>query len=178
MKFINRVLGALLALALIIGGLLLVVEVVAQRVGSAPVLVRWDSAYTWANKTTWESNPLRIVLIVMGIVGLVLLIAELKPPSVKRLAVANSADNVDIAYTRRGVAGAVKGAASGVDGVRGATAVVGRRSVKVTATSTANERSAAKSLTQGVTAAVQKQINDLKLDPSPRVNVTMRARRS
>lgn len=178
MKFVNRVLAALLALGLIIGGLLLVVEVVAQRVGSAPVLVRWDSAYTWGNKTTWESNTLRIAFVVMAIVGLVLLIAELKRPSVHRLPVANSADNVDIAYTRRGVAGAVKGAATGVDGVRAASAVVGKRSVKVTATSSATEPSAAKSLTQSVTAAVQQQVNDLKLEPSPRVNVTMKARRS
>lgn len=178
MKFVNRVLAAFLALGLIIGGLLLVVEVVAQRVGSAPVLVRWDSAYMWGTTTTWDSNVIRIVVILLAVAGLILLAAELKRPTVKRLPVAHSADNVDIAYTRRGVAGAVKGAASGVDGVRSASAVVGRRSVKVTAVSSATEPAAAKSLTQSVTAAVQKQVNDLKLDPAPRVHVTMRARRS
>lgn len=178
MKFVNRILAALLALALIAGGMLLVVEVIAERVGSSPVLARWDIAYSWGQQTTWDAGVIRIVCIVMAIVGLVLLIAELKRPAVKRLKVAHAADNVDIAYTRRGVASAVKGAATGVDGVRSASASVGRRSVKVNATASATEGSAAKSLTQPVTSAVQKQVNDLKLDPSPRVQVTMRARRS
>ncbi|MEO6956546.1 MAG: DUF6286 domain-containing protein [Antricoccus sp.] len=178
MRFVNRILAALVALGLIIGGLLLIVEVIAQRAGSAPVLVRWDSAYQWASKTTWESNTLRIVFVVMAIVGLILLIAQFKRASVKRLRVATSADNVDVAYTRRGIAMAVKAAAVHVDGVRRTSALVTKKSVRVTATAASTEAAAAKSLTQSVNDAVQKQINDLDLDPSPRVNVTMRARRN
>lgn len=178
MRFVNRILAALLAVGLIIGGLLLIVEVIAQRVGSAPVLVRWDSAYQWSSKMTWESNTLRIVFIVMAVVGSILLIAELKRAAIKRLRVASSADNVDIAYTRRGVATAVKAAAASIDGVRGTSAVVAKKSVRVVATAFSTEAAAAKSLTQSVNDAVQKQINDLNLDPSPRANVTMRARRN
>lgn len=177
MRFINRVLAALLALGLIIGGLLLVIEVVAQRVGSAPVLVRWDTAYTWANKTTWQSNTLRIVFIVMAIVGLILLIAEIKRTAVRRLPAASSAGNVDIAFTRRGVASAVQGSATDIDGVRGAIAVVGKKSIKVIATSSSTDIGGAKALTESVADAVQRQVNDLHLDPSPQVTVTMRARR-
>lgn len=178
MKFINRVLAALLALGLIIGGLLLVMEVIAQRVGSAPVLVRWDSAYKWSNTTTWDSNTLRIAFILTAIIGLVLLIAELQRSALKRLPVAGPADNLDIAYTRRAVAGTAKNAAIGVDGVRGANAVVGKRSIKVTATSSATDASTAKSLADTVTAAVERQLDDLQLNSPPRVTVTMKARRS
>jgi hypothetical protein len=60
-KFVNRILAALLALALIAGGLLLVVEVIAERVGSSPVLARWDIAYSWGQQTTWDAGVIRFV---------------------------------------------------------------------------------------------------------------------
>ncbi|MEO6956731.1 MAG: DUF6286 domain-containing protein [Antricoccus sp.] len=178
MRFVNRILAALLALGLIIGGLLLVIEVIAQRAGSAPVLVRWDTAYTWASKTTWQSNTLRITFIVMALVGLLLLIVELRRASVKRLSVANTAEHVDIAYTRRGVAGSVRSAVDGVDGVGRSAVVVGRQSIRVVATASSTEPGAAKALNESVSDAVQREVNELNLEPSPRVNVTMRARRS
>lgn len=177
MKLVNRVLAALLSLGLIGLGAVLIIEVIAHRIGSAPVLLQWPAAYSWGARTTWDSTTMRIVTIVTGVVGLLLLLAEFKRAPVRRLPVANAADHVDIAYTPRGVAGAVKSAAADVDGVRSASAVVRRRAIRVSAVAFATRTGAAKSLTGAVTDAVHRQVNAMKLDPAPRVAVAVRARK-
>ncbi len=87
------------------------------------------------------------------LVGLVLLLAELKPARVARLAAdpakAGTPD-VDTAYTRRGIAAAVRSAVTDVDGVRGASVKVTRRRVAVAATVAALDKTAAQSLRESV----------------------------
>lgn len=175
MRYVNRVLAALLSVALIVAGALLIIEVIAARLGSAPALIRWPNIYVWANQTTWDEGVIRVSFITMSVVGAVLLVLELKRPRVRRLAVAGEPERVDIAYTRSGVARAVQGAATGVDGIRSASVRVSRRSVRLTALSASTETSAAKSLLEPVTRAAQQQIDDLRLDPTPRLAVSMRA---
>lgn len=175
MRYVNRVLAAVLSVALIAAGALLIIEVIAARVGSAPVLIPWPDAYVWGNDTTWDETVIRVSCITMSVVGAVLLILELKRPRVRRLAVAGEPEGVDIAYTRTGVARAVQGAATGVDGIRSASVRVARRSVRLTALSASTETSTAKSLLEPVSRAAQQQIDELRLDPTPRLAVSMRA---
>jgi len=174
-RYVNRVLAAVLSVALIAAGALLIIEVIAARLGSAPVLIPWPDAYVWGNDTTWDETVIRVSCITMSVVGAVLLILELKRPRVRRLAVAGEPEGVDIAYTRTGVARAVQGAATGVDGIRSASVRVARRSVRLTALSASTETSTAKSLLEPVSRAAQQQIDELRLDPTPRLAVSMRA---
>ena len=175
MRHVNRVLAALLSVALIAAGALLIIEVIAQRLGSAPALIAWPDVYAWGSRTTWDETVIRVSCIAMSVVGAVLLVLELKRPRVRRLTVAGEPEGVDIAYTRSGVARAVQGAAAGVDGIRNASVRVARRSVRLTALSASTETSAAKSLMEPVSRAAQQQIDDLRLDPPPRLAVSMRA---
>jgi hypothetical protein len=174
-RYVNRVLAAVLSVALIAAGALLIIEVIAARLGSAPVLIPWPDAYVWGNDTTWDEAVIRVICITMSVVGAVLLVFELKRPRVRRLAVAGEPEGVDIAYTRSGVARAVQGAATGVDGIRSASVRVARRSVRLTALSASTETRAAKSLLDPVSRAAQQQIDELRLDPTPRLAVSMRA---
>jgi hypothetical protein len=95
---------------------------------------------------------------VLILAGLVLLIAELKPARVSRLAAdpgQAGAAGIDTAYTRRGLAAALRSAATGVDGVRGASVKVTRRKITVTATTAAQDSAAARGLRDPVLAAVR-----------------------
>lgn len=177
MKFVNRVLAAVLSIALVAAGLLLVVEVVAYLLGLDPVLVQWPAAYDWASRTTWDDVALRLGFLCLALVGLVLLVAELKRSKVNRLPVGGAAEGVDIAYTRRGVANAVTSAVGAVDGVRGVSAQVGRRKIRVTAGSAAANPQAAEGLTGAVTQVTQRRIQEMGLDPAPRVVVAVARRR-
>jgi hypothetical protein len=177
----NRVMAALLSLALVAAGVLLIIEVIADRMSRRLALVNWHPAYDWARRTTWNAGSVRVTCVVLTALGLALLIAELKPARVSRLAAgpaqAGAAD-IDTAYTRRGLAAAVRSAVTGVDGVRGASVKVKRRKVTVAATVAAQDRAAARSLRAPITAAAGHRLTALELrqEPSVSVRVTPRNR--
>ena len=50
MRLANRVLAALLSLALLAGGVVLIVDVVANRTSHHQGLVHWRTAYHWARR--------------------------------------------------------------------------------------------------------------------------------
>jgi hypothetical protein len=86
MRHANRVLAALLSLALVAAGVLLIIEVIADRVSHRPAVVDWQPAYDWAKRTTWNAGSVRVACVVLILLGLALLIAELKRARVSRLA--------------------------------------------------------------------------------------------
>lgn len=179
MRLANRVLAALLSLALIAAGVLLIIEVIADRVSRRPSVVDWRPAYHWAKDTTWNEGSIRVACVALILLGLVLLIAELKPARVSRLAADPAqagADGIDTAYTRRGVAAAIRSAVTRVDGVRGASVKVKRRKVTVAATATAQDKAAARSLRDPIMAAARQRLTALKLRRSPSVSVRVTPR--
>lgn len=181
MRQINRVLAALLSLAVIVAGILLVVEIIADRINGRPALVHWRSAYRWAHRTSWNQGAIRMICVGLLVVGIVLLFAELKRAQVSRLAADPSqagAEGIDTAYTRRGTAAAVRSAVADVDGVRGASVTVKRRKINVTATAAARDKSAAQNLREPVTAAAQQRVDALQLRSAPSVSVHVTPRSS
>ena len=181
MRHANRVLAALLSLALIGGGVLLIIEVIADRVSHRPAVVDWQPAYDWAKRTTWNTSSVRVACVIVIVLGLVLLIAELKPARVSRLAADPAqagAAGIDTAYTRRGLAAAIRSAVTGVDGVRAASVKVKRRKITVAATAAAQDKAAARSLRDPISAAARQRLTALKLRrmPSVAVRVTPRSR--
>lgn len=181
MRLANRVLAALLSLALIAAGVLLIIEVIAGRVSNRTAVVDWHPAYDWAKRTTWNAGSIRVACVVLILLGLALLIAELKPPRVSRLAAdpdQAGAASIDTAYTRRGLAAAIRSAVTGVDGVRRASVKVKRRKIKVAATSAAQGKAAARSLRDPISDAARQRLEALKVRraPSLSVHVTPRSR--
>ena len=179
MRYANRVLAALLSLAVITAGVLLIIEVIADRASNRPAVVDWQPAYDWARRTTWNAGSIRVTCAVLILAGLVLLIAELKPSRVSRLAAdpdQAGAAGIDTAYTRRGLAAAIRSAATGVDGVRGASVNVKRRKITVAATTAAQDKAAARGLRDPILAAVHERLSTLKLRRDPSVSVRVRPR--
>jgi hypothetical protein len=154
MRLVNRVLAALLSLALLAAAVLLIATVVADRTSHHQGIVPWRSAYHWAQHHAWAAGSLRVISGILILAGLMLLIAELKPARVSRLAADPTqagAEAIDTAYTRRGLAAAIRTAVSAVDGVRSTSVKVRRRKVKITATASAQDRTAARSLRDPIT---------------------------
>lgn len=181
MRLVNRVLAALLSLAVACVGVLLIIEVIADRVTSSSGVVNWHPAYRWAGRTIWTAGSIRVAAGALIALGLLLLLAELKPARVSRL-VADpgkaGAPGIDTAYTRRGVAAAVRSAVTDVDGVRKTAVKVTRRRVKVTATVAALDKAAAQALREPVTDAARARLAALSLrhKTALSVRVTPRSR--
>jgi len=77
-RLANRVLAALLILALACAGALLIIEVAADRLEHRTALVNWHPAYAWAARTDWTAGSIRVAAVILILLGLVLLLAELE----------------------------------------------------------------------------------------------------
>ena len=172
MRVLNRPLAFLLAAALLAASVILVVEVVAVAVGANPVTVAWDSWYRWAERTTWKADVVRFWSIVLIVVGLLLLVIELKPRRDNRIRIAADHGATDAAITRRGLKGAVTSAATSVDGVLNARVRASKRRVTVSARTRAHGAPVAGSLEAPIRTAVQQKLDSLQLTPPPKLVVT------
>ncbi|SHF56013.1 hypothetical protein SAMN05443575_0294 [Jatrophihabitans endophyticus] len=181
MRLLNRLLAALVSLALVVVGVLLIIEVVADRVNHRPAVVKWHGAYDWAHRTSWTQGSVRVACIVVAALGLILLVAELKRTRVTRFRVEDKESGaehpVDVAYTRRGVAGAVRTAVTDVDGVRSARVTVKRRSVTVRADTSARDAEGASTLLEPSREAAQQRLDALALAHTPKLKLTTAPRK-
>ncbi|EID56425.1 alkaline shock response membrane anchor protein AmaP [Saccharomonospora xinjiangensis] len=179
MRLVNRLLATLLSVALIALGVLVIAEVIAAGFDRGPAVWDWRAAQRWAAETPWQDVIVRIVCIALFVVGLVLLVAESKRPRVRRFRVAREAEPgtrpVDTAYTRRGVAAAVRSAVARIDGVRSARVKVKRRAVKVSATTGSHSKATVHGLDVAATEAARDSLRRLQLRSTPRVSVKVRS---
>src|SRR5207248_11400394 len=106
-----------------------------------------------------------------------LLALKLKPRRITRLSLHAGNDATDAALTRHGLAGTLRGAATSIDGITGATVTVRRRRAWVSAKSAARGRAAAGALKDPVTQAARTRLEDLNLDRPPRLKVRVHPRR-
>jgi len=179
MRIVNRLLAALLALALIVGAVLLIIEVIAATLGHQQALVHWHQSYAWAHRTPWQQGSVRVAAAALLVLGVLLLVAELKRPRVSRLPVAaqDAGAKDDVAFPRRGVAAALRAAVTDVDGILAATVRVKRRSVSVQAQAAAQDADVARALKEPAAAAAAGRLAALQLASPPRLSVRV-ARRS
>lgn len=174
MRLANRALAAVLSLILLAAAVVLIAEVIVNRTSHGQGIVHWRAAYNWAKHNTWSTVSIRVICGVLIVLGLVLLIAELKPARVTRLAADPAeagAAAIDTAYTRRGLCATIRSAVTAVNGVRGTSVKVKRRKVKINATASAQDRAVARSLQDPITDAVRQRLSALKLHRTPSVSV-------
>jgi hypothetical protein len=170
MKLINRLLALLLSLAVIAAAVILIIEVIADRAGAAPVVLNWHRVHHWADTTRWSAGPIRVVSIVLVVLGLGIVVTQLKPRRPGQLAVTSDTDATDTAITRQGVAHRVRHAITNIDGVDTATVAVGRRHIKVKARTRADHATVDRDT---ITQTAHTAVDSLHLTKPPSVSVHM-----
>jgi hypothetical protein len=124
--------------------------------------------YDWAERTSWTQGSVRVGSIVIVILGVILLLAQLRRGKPQRLPI--DSDVTDAAYTRRGVAATIRGAVNDVDGINHSTVTVKRRKITVRATT-------AQSLHEAAAQAPRHRLDTLALSPAPTLAVRVTTRR-
>jgi len=176
-RVIERFLSLLLALAVVAGAVLLALEVGWAVAGQQPLLVPWRGAYTSGTTNSWDSAPARILAVALIAVGLLLLLAELKPRRASRLPMVSSDPTIDAAITRRSLRASLLNAAKQVDGVSGATAKVSTRTATVKAVSRLGSAETASGLTGELEATLRARLDALQLAKTPRLRARVSPRR-
>lgn len=177
MRLLNRPLAFILAIALAAASVILIVEVIEFAVGSGPAIVHWTTWYQWAHTTKWNTQVIRVWSAILIVIGVLILALELKPRRITRLLLRSGDEATDAALTRSGLAGTLRAAATGIDGISSAEVTVCRRRARVAARSAARGRAATNTLKQPVSQAVGDRLSALDLQHPPRLKVHVNTRR-
>src|SRR5690349_8881198 len=137
MTVVNRVLAALLALALLLGGLLAASEIVLAQLGRPPWLLPYPQWSAWLRERTLAEGLTRAVSAGLLVLGLVLLIAALRRGKPRAVTLPSTTEGVRVTASRRGIERTLRNAARRASGVASVEVKAARRKVKVTAHTTA-----------------------------------------
>ena len=170
MHVLNRVLATLLALALLLGGLLAVIEIVLAQLGRPYWLVPHEQWSSGLAEQTFVNGVVRAVLIGLAVLGLVLLVLALRRGKPGSVQLPSRTEGVRVSASRRGIERSLSTAARRADGVRSSRVTAGRRTVRVKAVTALRSTG---ELQQPVTAAVTGRLEQLGLGGvlRPRVSI-------
>ncbi|MCW2548200.1 MAG: hypothetical protein JWN96_2660 [Mycobacterium sp.] len=177
MRIVNRLLAFVVALALVGVGVIIVVEVIAARSGSDPLIIHWHAILAWAHRNTWKDASVVLASAITAAAGLLLLLPQLFRRRVTRLRI-DAGTTTDAAISRKGVMVTIRSAVAEVDGVASSRVKVGRRRIRVRALSTALEGEVIGELQPKVTEAVAQQLEELRLHKARRFRVAINGRSS
>jgi hypothetical protein len=169
-NWVTRVVCALLALALFLGALLAVVEIVAVALDRAPVLVPHPEWTSWLRAHSWDDAIVKTVLGGLAVLGLLLLVLAFRRGKPASLALRSRTDGVDVMASRRSVEKALAAAAARTPGVTGASASVNRRTARVDARTVARSEIG---LREEVETAVRGRLDSLGLERPMRTRVDL-----
>lgn len=170
MSIVNRVIATVLALALLLGGLLAIVEIVLAAVNRPYWLIPHPTWSTWLGEQSFTGGVVRAVLIGLAIIGLLLLLVALRRGKPGSLTLPGRTEGVRVTASRRGIERTLSNAARRADGVRSASVKAGRRAVRVKAATAVRSQH---ELQQPVTTAVSERLDELGLSGVLRPRVTV-----
>ena len=171
MRYVNRLLSVVVALALIALAVVVPVEIARAALGRPPWLVPFESWRSTLLATTWQDGWVRAVLVGLVLLGLLLLLVQLKPRRPGTLGLQPLTENVSAGTTRRSLQQSLSHAATEVDGVARASAKAGRRRVSVTAVPRLRDASG---LEEQVRRSVTTRLEGLQLAQAPKLTVRVR----
>ncbi|MGI9119748.1 MAG: DUF6286 domain-containing protein [Acidimicrobiales bacterium] len=167
MRVANRVLSAVLALALAVGGLLVAVEIVLGGLDRGPWILPYDRWERTAVDTPWSDGNIRLLslaLVVVGVLVLAVQVARRRPDALALAGSGQSTTSLDCKGVERWLAERVER----VEGVAGAQVKVGRKAAVVRATAIGRDRA---EVERKVGDAVRRHLEELALAQPLRADV-------
>ena len=183
MRIVNRLLAFVVAIALLGTCVIIIVEVVAARSNSGPVIIHWHEILHWGHNT-WKATSVEVASAVTAVAGLILLVPQLfrRKPTRLPILTPESPDSgstqTDAALTRKGVAVSVRNAVEAVEGITGSRVKVRRRHIRVRAVSSVGTSDSARQLGPTVADAAHERLDSLRLRSPLRVRVDVSSRRA
>lgn len=134
MRTADRILALVLGLTGLGLGLVVAAEVVQALLGRpGPLLLPYSDTASWLRDHAWSDGAVRTMGGALVVVGLLLVLLELKPRRKTLLVLSGDADSdVVTAVSRSGVGRAMEQSVSGLPGVDGTRSEVSRRTARLT----------------------------------------------
>ncbi len=175
MAVFDRLAAVLLGLFLFVLGILVPAEIVHSAVltRSGELILPWQTLTRFFTGHDWSTSPVLALSTVTALLGLLLLLVELKRRRPGLLTLTTDDVNLTAGTTRRSVQRALAARAADVDGISGASAKVGRGRASVTATTGQRDPG---DLQARLTDQLTGWLDDLGLVKSPRLRVRLTSR--
>jgi Family of unknown function (DUF6286) len=173
-RIVNRIVSAVLALLLAVGGVLVAVEVVLASLDRDPWILPHDRWLRTARETAWSDRSAVLAFVLLVLVGLVLLVLELLRRRTPALTMAPHSDAVHADLDRRGVERWLASRLTGVEGVDAPRAKVGKSAVDVRAETPQGD---AGEVEQRLQQAAQSALDELDLAAPLTARVKVQSRR-
>lgn len=172
MRIVNRLLVLLIGLALVALGVLAVMEAVAVTIGATPVLVDPAAVADSIDSAAWSDTGVMFTAAVLVLVGVILVVIELKPRRPVDYAAATSDQQTSLSYDRHGLTRlATQVAQHHPDIAEVQRATLHRRRLRLTAAGYADIDPVA--VRRDVEQRVSARLDDLDLRRSPRLRVAV-----
>jgi hypothetical protein len=175
MRIVNRLLAFVVALALAAACVIIIVEVIAARSHSAPLILHWHTILDWARRNTWKATSVELACAITAAAGLLLLLPQIFRRRNSRVLI-DAGPAVDAALTRKGVTVTIRGAVAEVEGIASSRVKVRKRRLKVKALTTALEGEETVDLQPKVTETVADELDGLRLRHPLRLKVLVNGR--
>ncbi len=173
MRIVDRVLSAVLGMALLVAGLLVAVEIVVAALGRSPWLVPHDHWAEWASTTSWSDPGLRVLFAGLIVGGVALLVVEGARRRPEVLALAAQGPGVVAVLERREVERWLVERVEGVEGVADAGVRISNGRTLVAATSVGRDTT---TVEPGIREVASDSLESLALDRPTRLTVRVRPR--
>jgi hypothetical protein len=171
MRGFDRIAAVVLALVGFVAGTLLAVEIGHRALGgTGHLLVPYEPVADFVRANAWSSTVVIVIAIMLTVLGLLLLVAELKPRRPGLLVVNSTHPDMTAALPRKSVGRVLESAAGDIPGVDHAAAAVRGRRVVLTAHTALTD---AADLQSQVETAAQQALTDLHLRRTPALSVRL-----
>lgn len=170
---VNRVLCAVLALAALVGSLVLVAEILAAGLDRGPWLVPYDRWGGVARRTPWSDGDVRLASGAMLAAGMAILAVQFARRRPSALPIAPTAGGADARLDRRGAERWLAERARQVAGVTVADARISRKVATVRVHTLERD---GRAVEKRVHDELLPQLAGLRLERLPRVDVHVRTR--
>ncbi len=173
MRIVDRVLSAVLGMALLVAGLLVAVEIVLAGLGRSPWLAPYDRWAESASTMPWSDPDLRILFVGLIVMGVLLLVMEGARRRPEVLALAAQGPGVVAVLERREVERWLVDRVEGVEGVADAGVRISHGRTLVEASSVGRDTT---TVEPGVREVASHCLESLGLDRPTRLAVKVRPR--
>jgi len=169
----TRVIAGVLALAVLVLGVLIAIEVGLAALERDPLVLPHDEWYQKARQRPWDDSSVRWLSAGIAAAGLVLLVVQLAPRGRRTLPGSSSSSPIVHEVGRRSLQRGLARTAGSIDGVEHASARVAsaRATIRVR-----TPRRDPGDLSERIREAVVPRLHDLDLDREPAVQVHVRHR--
>lgn len=180
MQIVNRLVTVIVALVLLVGAVIGVIEILAggvvgasgifgSKLGRSPLLFNYTPIGEFLRTRAWEHDAVRVILVGLALLGLLLLILAWLKDRTSDVPLGTTGGGVQTSATRRSVEQMLVASAEGQDGVSSASAKVSSRSAQVQAVTRLREPPA--DLSDRVAGAAASRLESLDLARPLRLRV-------